>query len=59
MGNFEYLKKSLEEAIAYKQGKLGNVKKHRREIAQDPENLENPTNPESQTCRKCLHQQSL
>ena len=55
MSNFEDLKKSLEEAIAYKQGKLENVKKHRREIAQDPENLENPTNSESQISRKhCL-----
>ena len=31
MSNFEDLKKSLEEAIAYKQGKLKNVKRHRRE----------------------------
>ena len=52
MSNFEDLKKSLEEAIAYKQGKLENVKKHRREIVQDPENLENPTNSESQISRK-------
>ena len=31
MSIFENLKKSLEEAIAYKQGKLKNVKRHTRE----------------------------
>ena len=34
MSNFEDLKKSLEEAIAYKQGKLKNVKTHRWEEKQ-------------------------
>ena len=32
MSNFDDLKKSLEEVIAYKQGKLKNVKTHRWEV---------------------------
>ena len=37
MSNFEDLKKSLEEAIAYKQGKLKNVKTHKWEVIPLPE----------------------
>ena len=37
MSNFEDLKKSLEEAIAYKQGKLKNVKTHQLEVIPLPE----------------------
>ena len=37
MSNFEALKKSLEEAIAYKQGKIKNVKTHRWEVIPLPE----------------------
>jgi hypothetical protein len=53
MSNFETLKKSLEEAIAYKQGKLRNIKKHRLVLTQDLESLVNPTNPKSRPHRKC------
>ena len=37
MSHFEDLKKSLEEAIAYKQGKLKKVKKHTWEVIPLPE----------------------
>ena len=44
MSNFEALKKSLEEAITYKQGKLKNVKTHRCEVEPLPKQDETKDN---------------